>query len=214
MRRDECLATIVTTAAFVIGVVIAPVAALQQQQPPKGQQPAVASGSKAATVDLDELESNPEKFLGKTVTVEGEVDTVLGPHLFTIDEKNWADPEREMPVFVAEPFAAMVRADAPVRVTGTVEKLPIARIDREPGLLGAPKVKAEIEAKPVLVASEVTTIAPTVVSLRTRTDTPAGTSGSGAGAIMTDAGEIAGSKGQEPGGPACRLEQCACQRRH
>jgi hypothetical protein len=101
MRRVErFLAAVVITAAFVTGVAIAPAA---QQQPPSGQQQTAASGSKAATVDLDELESNPEKFLGKTVTAEGEVDQVLGPHLFTIDEKNWVDPEREMPVVVPGP---------------------------------------------------------------------------------------------------------------
>src|SRR5688572_25717800 len=79
-----------------------------QQQPQQPQQQAQGQPQK---VDLDELEDKPESYLEKTVTVEGEVDRVLGPHLFTIDERNWADAEREMPVVVPEPFAAIVRTD-------------------------------------------------------------------------------------------------------
>ena len=47
------------------------------QQPQ--QQPQQAPGQ-AQKVDLDELEDKPESYLGKTVTVEGEVDRILGPH--------------------------------------------------------------------------------------------------------------------------------------
>ncbi len=142
-------------------------------------------------VDLDELETNPEKYVGKTVTVEGEVDRVLGPHLFTIDERNWADLEREMPVVVPEPFAAVVRSDAPVRVTGTVQKVPIAKIEQSPGFFADVKIRAEIEARPVLLASEVTTVAPAAVSLRVRAGQPVGTSGTSAAAPVTDVGQLA-----------------------
>jgi hypothetical protein len=162
----------------------------QQQQQKQQQQP---QPQKPATVDLDELEDAPEKYLGKTVVVEGEVDRVLGPNLFTIDERDWADPEREMPVVVPEPFTAVVRGDAPVRVTGVVRKVPIAEIERR-GWFGDAKIKAEIEAQPALVATEVTTIAPTAVSLRVRTDEPVGTTGTAAPAPVTDASEAAGSK--------------------
>jgi hypothetical protein len=151
----------------------------QQQQPQK--------------VDLDELEDAPEKYLGKTVVVEGEVERVLGPHLFTIDERQWKDPERELPVFVPEPFTAMVRSDAPVRVTGTVQKLPIAEVEKRRGFFGDAKIRAEIQEQPVLVASEVTTVAPAAVSLRLRVDQPVGTSGPGGGGAVTDVNQAARS---------------------
>jgi hypothetical protein len=170
-------------------VLIAPTAA-QQQQPQ--QQPPSSSASPPATVNLDELEKHPEQFLGKTVTVEGEVDRVLGPNLFTIDEKNWVDLDREMPVVVPEPFAAIVKTDAPVRVTGTVQKVPIAQIERRGGILSDPKIKAEIETQPALVASAVTTIAPgqVAVNLLVRPDTPVGTSGSNVSAPVTDVNQV------------------------
>jgi uncharacterized protein YdeI (BOF family) len=169
-----------------------------QQQPPPRQQPSAqqppsrqsASGS-ATKIDLDELENNPNKFIGRTVTVEGEVDRVLGPNLFTIDERDWADAEREMPVVVPEPFAAVVKTDAPVRVTGTVEKMPIARIAH--GLFNDQKIKAEIEQQPVLVASEVIATQ-TGANLRIQADKPADTS---SGQPVTDVNQVAQAKDKE-----------------
>jgi hypothetical protein len=145
-------------------------------------------------IDLDELETHPEKYVGKTVIVEGEVDRVLGPHLFTIDERNWVDLERELPVVVPDPFAAIVRGDTPVRVTGTVQKVPIAEIERSRGFLTDAKIKAEIETRPALVATEVTTVAPAAVSLRVRANQPAPAGSSGTSAPVSDLGQLAQSK--------------------
>src|SRR5687768_12927138 len=126
MRREISRLSLVGVAATLTALVAVTTTTTGGQQTPTG-------ANQATTVDLDDLEDSPEKFIGKTVTVEGEVDRVLGPHLFTIDERNWKDLEREMPVVVPEPFAVMVRTDAPVRVTGTVQKVPIAQIEREQG---------------------------------------------------------------------------------
>lgn len=167
--------------------------AQQQQTQKQASQPQQPQQQKPATVDLDDLEDAPEKFVGKTVVVEGEVQKVLGPNLFTIDERDWADPEREMPVVLPEPFTAVVRSGAPVRVTGVVRKVPIAEVERR-GWFGNAKIRAEIEEQPALVASEVTTIAPAAVSLRLRMDEPVGTTGTAAPATVTDAGEAAGSR--------------------
>jgi hypothetical protein len=152
-----------------------------------------STATSPVSIDLDELEDHPEKFIGKTVTVEGEVDRVLGPNLFTIDERDWVDAEREMPVVVPDPFSAIVHSDAPVRVTGTVQKVPIAQIERRGGILTDPKIKAEIETKPALVATAVSTLAPVAVNLLVRPETPAGTSEKSAGAPVTDASQVARS---------------------
>jgi uncharacterized protein YdeI (BOF family) len=176
------------TVILAVGVGVAsfalPPQAGSQQKPP-------AAGGQPEKADLDELEDAPEKFIGKTVVVEGEVDRVLGPHLFTIDERNWKDLERELPVVVPDPFAAVVRSDAPVRVTGVVQKVPIAEVERRRGFFGDEKIRAEIAEEPVLVANEITTIAPSVVSLRVRTDQPVGTAG-GAN-VITDVNQLAGA---------------------
>src|SRR6185369_4293080 len=89
------------------------------------------------------------------------------------------------PVVVPEPFAAIVRSKAPVRITGTVEKVPIAQIERRGGILTDPKVRVELEMKPALVAEEVHAMVPwtIAVDLLVNPETPVATSGSSQGPI-------------------------------
>jgi hypothetical protein len=178
MRREVTLCgTLALTAALTAFEADARAA----QDPSEPQQPQQTAPAQPQKVDLDQLEDKPESYLGKKVTVEGEVDRVLGPHLFTIDERNWADAERELPVLVPEPFAAIVHTDAPVVVTGVVQKVPIAKIQPAWSLFSNdPKIKAEIETRPVLVAEEVTAAGPGGLNLRVRIGEPVGKPAQGA----------------------------------
>jgi len=142
-----------STAAFSVAACMA--SAVMAQQPPRSQGP-IASDTPAVTVKLDDLEDKPGNFVGKTVSVQGEVDKMLGPHLFTIDERGWADPAREMPVSVPAPFTVTLKEKAVVRITGTVEKVPIAKLESEVGPIADTKLRAEIANQPVLVATSVT----------------------------------------------------------
>jgi hypothetical protein len=123
------------------------------------QQPAANQGpiadTRGVTVKLDDLEDKPENFVGKTVTVDGEVDKALGPHIFTMDERGWADPAREVPVSVPSPFTVALKPKTLVRVTGTVERVPIDRLEREIGPIVDAALRARIEKRPVLVATAV-----------------------------------------------------------
>ena len=103
MRRHVLWLPVVSIGVMV--VIVTP-ALMSAQQQTNSQKRTANTTNRPITIDLDELEDNPEKYVGKTVTVEGEVDRVLGPHLFTIDERDWVDADREMPVVVPEPFAA------------------------------------------------------------------------------------------------------------
>lgn len=139
---------------FTVAVAWGATTSLAQQQAPAPQGP-IKSETPAVTVKLDDLEDNPEKYVGQTVTVEGEVDKTLGPHLFTIDERQWADAAREMPVTVPAPFTVALKEDAMVRVTGTVEKIPIDRLEREVGAIVDAGLRGRIANRPVLVATAV-----------------------------------------------------------
>jgi hypothetical protein len=185
---------VIVAAAMLSAAVVA--AAPQQNRTQSQPQPGGRQQAVPLKVSLDELEANPEKYLGKTVQVEGDVDRVLGPHLFTVQEKKWLVLEREMPVVVPEPFTAIVRSGAPARVTGVVEKVPIAEVSRvRPLLSNRDKILAEIETKPALIATEVTTVTPAVADLRVLTEQPVGTSGRGANtAPITNANEVASAK--------------------
>jgi hypothetical protein len=110
------------------------------------------------------------------------------------------DAERELPVVVPEPFAAIVRTDAPVRVTGVVQKVPIAKIQQDWSLFSSdPKIKAEIETSPVLVATEVVAAGPGGLSLRVRAGDPASTSAAGVpGATGTSGASRSGQTVTDP----------------
>jgi hypothetical protein len=188
MRRHLLQQLLACIVLLVTMLMTAPAAQQPAPQQPAAQTPATrpATTGGATKIDLDELEQHPEKFLGKTVTVEGEVDRVLGPNLFTIDERDWVDADREMAVVVPEPFAAIVKSDVPVRVTGTVEKVPIAKIAH--GVFNDQKIKAEIEKQPVIVASEIVATQ-SGANLRLHVDKP-DTAGATA-QPLTDANEVA-----------------------
>ena len=215
MRREV---TLCWTLAVTAGLMAVQVNARATQDPskpqPQPQQQQQAPGQ-VQKVDLDELEDKPETYLGKTVTVEGEVDRVLGPHLFTIDERNWVDAERELPVVVPEPFAAIVHTDAPVRITGVVQKVPIAKIQQGWSLFSSdPKIKAEIETSPVLVATEVVAAGPGGLSLRVRTGDPVGTSAAGApGATGTSGASRSGQTVTDPAEAARSTDKSLVGRR-
>jgi hypothetical protein len=86
---------------------------------------------------LSDLEANAAKYRGKIVKVKGEVDRVLGPRLFTIDEKMWVDFDGETIVLAPAPLAALVREDAAITVTGTVRPLTLAEVRNEWGVFDA-----------------------------------------------------------------------------
>jgi len=152
-------------------------------------------------VKLDDLEDNPTKYIGQSISVDGEVEEVFGPRLFTIDEANWGDLDGELLVYVPSPLAALVQDDDHVTVSGTVKRFVKADVEREWGWLGLdPETEVEFGTKPILVARRVTggknDVALVIDTGETR---PVGTSGSNmtasAGAPVTSLNDIA--KGTE-----------------
>jgi hypothetical protein len=114
-------------------------------------------GDFAATrVKLDEIEDHPQKFVGKTVSVDAEVEDVYGPRLFTIDEPNWADLQGEILVHMQSPLAAMVRENDRVTITGTLKPFVRTEVERDWGWLDLDAdTEVTFRAKPVLVASRI-----------------------------------------------------------
>lgn len=118
--------------------------------------PMVDAKFEGTRVKIGELEDNPRQYTGKTVSVDAEVEEVLGPRLFTIDERNWADLDGELLVFVPTPLAAVVRDDDLITVTGVVKPFVEVDLDKEWGWLGMDKeLEAEFSKRPVLVASRI-----------------------------------------------------------
>ena len=137
-----------------------PAATARMEVPTKGSPestaPVMVQQDHAMRVKLDDLEDNPTKYTGKTVTVSGQVEKVFGPRLFTIDEPHWMDVEGETLVYMPTNLAALVRDDDRVTVTGEVRRFARADVERE---WGWPDTDAEtltaLGDRPVLMASRI-----------------------------------------------------------
>ena len=118
--------------------------------------PMVDATGQGTRVAISALEENPGQYMGKTVSVDAEVEEVFGPRMFTIDERNWGDLDGELLVFVPTPLAAVVRDNDRITVTGVVKRFVEVDVKKEWGWLGLDgNLEAEFSKRPVLVASRI-----------------------------------------------------------
>ena len=135
----------------------------KQQQQQQMQSKSDQQQQQATTVRLSQLEENPQQYLGKRISVAGEVDEVLGPRVFKIDEANWADLDGEILVVMEAPLAALVSEEDPVTVTGTLRPFVDVQVEREWGWIDLqPEVEADFRRRHVLVASSIVGADPSV----------------------------------------------------
>jgi BON domain len=126
---------------------------------------AVAPASVSATgseITVGTITGNLNQYLGKTVTVVADVQEVLGPRAFTLDEDDALAGGIDNDMLVLSPQAANLKPiennwlKNKVRVTGTVGRTAIVEIEREIGWDLDREIKAELEdVKAVLIASSV-----------------------------------------------------------
>jgi hypothetical protein len=115
--------------------------------------PACNQSDGPAGTTLSEITNEPNADLvGKTVTVSGEVEKVIGPKAFTIEgDKLFNDPE----VLVISATGSPIIEDTLVQVTGTLRKFVGAEIEQEFDLNLAQELEVEFRDKPVLIATAV-----------------------------------------------------------
>jgi hypothetical protein len=146
--------------------------------------PAVRGNFEGTRVALDDLESNPKKYMGQRISVDAEVEEIYGPRLFTIDEPHWGDLDGEILVLLPTPLAALVKDDDRVTITGKVQPFVRAEIEREWGWLGLdPGIEIRVGSKPVLVAERLIggdNKTALVIDTTPETERAVGTSGVGA----------------------------------
>jgi hypothetical protein len=118
--------------------------------------PMMQANREGLRVRIDQLEDNPSNYVGKTVSVDAEVEDVYGPRVFTIDEANWGDLEGELLVYVPSPLAAIVRENDRVTITGQVKRFIEADFENEWGWLGVDdEMEVKLGKRPVLVATNI-----------------------------------------------------------
>ena len=167
--------------------------------------PVVDAQFEGTRVNLDALENDGAQWIGKTVSVDAEVEEVYGPRVFSIDEPNWADLDGEILVYVPSTLAALVREDDRVTVSGTVKKFVKADFENDWGWLDTDNdIDARLSLRPVLVAERIigggdNRALVVAINQQERTsqgsaaaDRPVGTSGTtGAAGVMSDLSSLA-----------------------
>jgi len=123
---------------------------------------AAAGPAGGGDVTVGTITGNLDNYLGKTVTVVADVQEVLGPRAFTLDEDDVLAGGIDNDMLVLSPQAGNLTPienswmKNKVRVTGTVRALAVAEIEREVGWDLDRKIEAEFKkVKAVLVASSV-----------------------------------------------------------
>jgi hypothetical protein len=104
----------------------------------------------------------PHSYVGKTVTVEADVEEVLGPRAFALDEDAPLAGGTDRDLLVLSGRAGSLAdiddqwLNNKVRVTGTVRPMSVVEIEREVGWDLDPELELELErADAVLIASSV-----------------------------------------------------------
>jgi len=122
-------------------------AAKQSQAKEKEQTNPVSAG-------VDDLAEQPDRFIGKTVRVRGDIEEVLGAHAFTLDEDSLSATE-DVLVMVPQP-AANLGDTAQVTVTGEVMRFVRAQFERDyDGFDLDPELAIRYERRPVIVAESI-----------------------------------------------------------
>lgn len=141
--------------------------ATQTQSPPPASAPRDAAPAANTGLKVEDLIKNTDRYLGQEVTVVGEVDEVLSPMAFALDEEAALEAGIDNDVLVFYPKASELAPldDAwlndGVRVVGTVGKMTVVEIEREIGWDLDPKIEAEVEKKgPIVIAKRVERINP------------------------------------------------------
>jgi hypothetical protein len=131
---------------------------------------AQAADKMAGKISAGKLAKDAKDYYGKTVTVEAEVEDVLGSNMFTLDEDALLAGS-DVLVIVPRGLAATLAHDQKVMVTGNVRRFVESDLDRDydwfdNGKLVDVKTKVDWETRPVIVAETIRTAAGAEILMR------------------------------------------------
>lgn len=121
------------------------------------EKPTIVAKAIALAPDPGEVVENPAEFYNKTIAVEGEVEEVLAPGVFKLDEDELGATNDLMVIHLTP--EGEVKDGERVVVTGEVKPFILSEFEKDYDLTWDLEVKEKIEAeykeKPVMVAAEV-----------------------------------------------------------
>lgn len=122
--------------------------------------PAIVAQAIAPAPKPGEITDSPSQYYGRTIAVAGEVEDIVGPNAFTLDEEQLIGGN-DLLVLVANPKTATtaIKDGAYVAVTGVLRPFVVADIERDYDLTWdldlQRKLEVEYSKKPVLIVQGV-----------------------------------------------------------
>jgi hypothetical protein len=128
-----------------------------------GSAPAYADDKAPGVISAGKLAKDAKHYYGQTVTVQAEVEDVLGPKMFTLDEDAIL-AGADVLVLVPRGVTGQLSHDQKVTVSGTVRQYVEADLHRdfdffENGKIVDVNKKVDWKTRPVIVATSVRTAA-------------------------------------------------------
>jgi hypothetical protein len=121
-----------------------------------------ADDAPEGTVRVADIQEDPTRFVGQSVTVVADVEEVHSPRAFSLDEDSAAAGGIDNDLMVLSPQAGNLQdiddqwLNNKVRVTGTVGTVNVVEIEREIGWDLSPELETEVgRAKAVIIAKTV-----------------------------------------------------------
>ncbi|MDX2098282.1 MAG: hypothetical protein SFW36_10945, partial [Leptolyngbyaceae cyanobacterium bins.59] len=112
--------------------------------------------SEPTNVATQEVASNPDRYIGQTVTIRSEPIRKFGPNSFTAKDERVFGSE---PILIlnasGKPFALPTDEDTEVQITGEVRRFVVADVEKEYNLGLEANTYQEYENKPAIIARSV-----------------------------------------------------------
>lgn len=106
--------------------------------------------------DVEDVSENTNKLIGTTVTLNGEVEEIIGPTTFVLKEKGDIFNDDKVLVILETVPEKPIVEDQDIQVAGTVRQLVVGELERDYDLTWNLEIKRKIEAEysniPVVIA--------------------------------------------------------------
>jgi hypothetical protein len=107
------------------------------------------------TTAVEKVAQNTDQLIGQTVTVSGEVEEILGPKTFQLEDDKIFSGEKVL-ILNAVPATVPITEGKNVTVTGQVRKFVLADFEKDYNLSNdlnvRKKLETEFEGKPAIIA--------------------------------------------------------------
>ena len=120
---------------------------------------AIASADEAEVVVQDQLSGRADGFIGKTISLRGEVRATIGDTSFLIEDERLFGGADILIINIGEPITILDGDESDVQVIGIVRQLVLADLERDYGIKLDPELYGEYENRPIIIA-QIVVLAP------------------------------------------------------